>query len=148
MFFEKITFAADETFNLGKDLSRHVEPGQVVAVFGDMGAGKTVFIRGVCAGLKVIDPVNSPTFIIMNEYNGRCMDRPVVVHHFDFYRISSDRDIAELGLHEFFGQADSITLIEWADHVVSFLIPPFWRVDMERLEEDSRKVRWAWVAGD
>jgi tRNA threonylcarbamoyladenosine biosynthesis protein TsaE len=76
-----LTRSEDETIELGKRFSTILGPGDVVALFGDLGSGKTKFVQGVCIGLGVSETVNSPTFIIMNKYKGR-----LTVYHFDFYR--------------------------------------------------------------
>ncbi len=98
-----------ETILLGKEFSKILKPGDVVALYGELGSGKTRFVQGVCQGLGVTEVVNSPTFIIMNKYEGR-----ITVYHFDFYRINSIDEIIDLGFNEFVYD-DAVSLIEWAN---------------------------------
>jgi tRNA threonylcarbamoyladenosine biosynthesis protein TsaE len=110
-----LTRSEDETIELGKRFSTILEPGDVVALFGDLGSGKTKFVQGVCIGLGVSETVNSPTFIIMNKYKGR-----LTVYHFDFYRVKSVDEVIEIGFRDFIFN-DAVSLIEWADVVYELL---------------------------
>ena len=109
--------AATETF--GRQLGALLFPGAVVALIGQLGAGKTHLTRAVAEGLGVKNPaaVNSPTFVLIQEYPGR-----VPVYHFDTYRLASAREFAELGVEEYFA-SDGVCLIEWADKVTETLPP-------------------------
>ncbi len=104
-----------ETVSWGQKLSQFLEPGDVIGFFGDLGSGKTRTIQGICEGLGCGDQVSSPTFTIINEYNGR-----YPVYHFDLYRIELEREIFDLGYEEYFYN-DGICLIEWAERVQSLL---------------------------
>ncbi|MFQ5604786.1 MAG: tRNA (adenosine(37)-N6)-threonylcarbamoyltransferase complex ATPase subunit type 1 TsaE [bacterium] len=112
---EIISTSAEETLSLGEQLAATLTPGSVVALFGDLGSGKTTFIKGVCAGLQVEDEATSPTFTLIHEYQGQ-----LPVYHFDFYRIQTASEILELGCDEYF-YGRGICLIEWADRAVEFL---------------------------
>lgn len=113
---EKVVLSksAEETQRIGENFAGKLRPGNVVAFFGDLGSGKTTFIKGLCRGLRVVDEVSSPSFTLINEYAGA-----IPVYHFDFYRIASP-DIWELGCDEYF-YGDGICLIEWADRILDFL---------------------------
>lgn len=139
-FLDKITTKESETYQLALEFSAALKPASVVALFGDMGAGKTVFVKGVCQGLQVVHSVSSPTFIIMNEYPGLCQNKAVTIRHFDFYRITRKSEVEELGLSEFFAEPGSVSLIEWADHAVPWLPSEYWRVDFEKIDEDRRRL--------
>ncbi len=106
---QKVTHTRAETLRLARRFSRCLEAGDVVALYGELGSGKTVFAQGVCAGLDVEDPVTSPTFTLVQEYRGR-----MTVFHIDFYRLDSCEEIVHLDLD---GILDSggVTLIEWAE---------------------------------
>ena len=112
---ENITHSPEETFAIGVEFSKQILPGSVLCFKGDLGAGKTVCIKGICAGLGVTEHVTSPTFTLINEYNGR-----LPIYHFDFYRIQSDYDVVDLGLEEYF-DGDGVCLIEWPDVIESLL---------------------------
>ncbi len=111
---ERRTFETDgpgQTARVGRQLATALEPGDTVLVAGDLGAGKTCFIQGICAGLGVGEPVTSPTFTLVNEYDGQPGRVPVA--HFDLYRLDSPDAVLELGFDEY---ADTcVCLVEWGD---------------------------------
>ena len=99
-----------DTYELGKRLGKTARPGMVAALSGDLGCGKTVFTQGFAAGLGVTVPVTSPTFTILQVYEGGRLP----LYHFDLYRIGEREELEEIGYEEFFyGQGAS--LVEWAD---------------------------------
>ncbi len=115
-----LAFALDSpaaTDDLGRRLGELLFPGAVVALTGELGAGKTRLCRAICAGLGVrnLAAVNSPTYVLIQEYRGR-----VPVYHFDAYRLTTPREFAELGADEYFA-AGGVCLIEWADRVIEHL---------------------------
>ncbi len=97
-----------QTAELGRRLAGHLTPGDTVLVTGELGAGKTCFIQGICAGLGVDEPVTSPTFTLVNEYGAR-----MPVAHFDLYRLDSPDSVLDLGFDEYLEAY--ICLIEWGD---------------------------------
>jgi tRNA threonylcarbamoyladenosine biosynthesis protein TsaE len=113
MHTERETHSEQETVLLGVEFARELSPGSVVALYGDLGSGKTHFIQGVCAGLGVTEHVASPTFAIVNEYVGRSALR---IYHFDFYRLRYPRELQEIGIDDYF-TGGGICHIEWADKV-------------------------------
>jgi len=132
-----------ETVALGEELARRLSPGSVVAFFGDLGTGKTHFIKGVCKGLGVVEHVASPTFTILNEYRGRMLN----VYHFDFYRIESPLEAREIGLQEYL-RGDGVCLIEWADRIRELLPPE--RIDVHLQlgsQPDARTMTIEEIAG-
>ena len=110
------TYNAEETFCLGEKIGKQALPGQVYTLNGDLGVGKTVFTQGVAKGLGITEPVNSPTFTIIQEYEeGR-----LPFYHFDVYRIGDIEEMEEIGYDDyFFGQG--ICLIEWAELIEEIL---------------------------
>jgi tRNA threonylcarbamoyladenosine biosynthesis protein TsaE len=100
----------DETLKIGRQFAQTLKPGVVVRLYGDLGSGKTVFVKGVCAGVKVNDDVTSPSFVIATEYRGS-----MPVSHIDLYRLDNDAT-ADLHLEEYI-VPEGITLIEWADRL-------------------------------
>ena len=139
--FEKTTVSEKETGQFGRFFSKKLRPGDVVAMFGDVGSGKTVFVKGICEELEAEEPVNSPTFIILNEYSGQLSGQRIRIHHFDFYRVERSKDIDELGVDEYFGAQDSVTLIEWAEHIQEHLKEKYWKVVFLNQNENERKIR-------
>ena len=118
MEFRLVSRSEEDTKKLGRDLSQVLGPGAVVALDGDLGAGKTVFTKGFCEGIGVTSRVASPTFTIVNEYLGG----RIPVYHFDTYRLEGSDDFLDSGLDEYFYQ-DGICVIEWSS-VIEDLLPP------------------------
>lgn len=110
------TQSTQATQRLGEALGRTLQAGQVVAFFGDMGAGKTAFITGIARAFGVEDAVSSPTFALMHEYPAS-----VPLYHFDMYRISSWEDLYSTGYFDYLDQQNAILLIEWSENIVDFL---------------------------
>jgi len=137
---EILTHSESETIREGENFSRHIGPGDVVGLFGTMGAGKTAFIRGICNGLGVTQRVNSPTFVIINEYHGLRDGQDLLIRHFDFYRIAGERSITELGVDEFVNDENEICLIEWSEHILKHLPKGYLRVTIEKLAGDDRRI--------
>jgi tRNA threonylcarbamoyladenosine biosynthesis protein TsaE len=107
--------SAEETHAVGVRLAECLGPGDVVALTGELGAGKTCFTQGLARGLGVTGRVVSPTFVLVNEYRGR-----LPVHHVDAYRTESLTELLDLGLDELFS-GDGVTVVEWADKLVPLL---------------------------
>ena len=104
------TRSPEETFNVGKKLGEHAIPGQVFTLTGDLGVGKTVFTQGLAKGLGIEEPVNSPTFTIVQVYEeGR-----LPFYHFDVYRIGDVEEMEEVGFEDYI-MGDGVSLIEWAN---------------------------------
>lgn len=98
----------EETYELGREMGREAEPGQIICLSGDLGVGKTVFTQGFAAGLGIEGPVNSPTFTILQQYE----DGRLPLYHFDVYRIGDVSEMDEIGYEDcFFG--GGVCLIEW-----------------------------------
>jgi tRNA threonylcarbamoyladenosine biosynthesis protein TsaE len=118
---------------LGRSFARTLIPGDVVAVFGDLGSGKTRFIKGICAGLGVKEHVASPTFTIVTEYSSKWGS----IFHFDFYRIESLNEIFGIGFDEYLTRG-GICLIEWAEKALPLLPDDRFdvRLELGRAEND------------
>jgi len=110
-----ITHSEKETLQFGREYAASLQSGDVIALIGDLGSGKTCLIRGICQGLDVKEEVTSPTFVLINEYLERCP-----VYHFDFYRLEKPQEVLNLGIDDYLTD-DSICLIEWADRALSIL---------------------------
>jgi tRNA threonylcarbamoyladenosine biosynthesis protein TsaE len=119
------TRTVDETVAAGRSFAAVLRRGDVVALTGDLGAGKTHFVTGVCAGLGAEGHIASPTFTLIHEY--RASDCTVI--HADMYRINSVREAFDLGLAEYF-QPPFVTLIEWADRILDLLPKEHYLVEL------------------
>jgi len=114
-----------ETIALGETFGRNLEQPLVIALQGELGAGKTVFVRGAARGLCVREAVTSPTFVLLKIYNGR-----LPLYHFDFYRLSTDEDHFELGFAEYL-PGDGIAFIEWAERLPDLLPDDYLQIAIE-----------------
>lgn len=110
-----ISRSAEETAALGRSLAEKARPGAIIGLKGDLGAGKTQFVRGFVVGLGSRDRVHSPTFALINEYRGGRLP----VFHIDLYRLETTDAILSAGLDEYFRQSEGITLIEWFERLES-----------------------------
>lgn len=111
-----VTQSEDETILAGEKFSERLDPGDVVALIGDLGSGKTRFAKGISKGLGVQETVASPTFTIINEHHSG----KIPVYHFDFYRLKSITELDEIGFEEYL-YGNGVCLLEWADMIQSKL---------------------------
>ena len=135
-----VTNGEAETVALGERLGRLLRPGDFVALYGELGSGKTRFAQGVAIGAGV-DPntrVTSPTYTIMNEYQGT-----FPLYHFDLYRLAGDTDIVELGFEDYF-YGRGICLVEWAERLVGELPDEHLKVSFSYEVNDARRVVFKW----
>ena len=131
--YEVVTHSPEETLALGKRFARYLKPGAVVGLWGDLGVGKTVMIKGICEGLGVeIEDVTSPSFTVMNMYQGK-----VPVFHFDFYRVGNFEDVMEFGIEEYF-YGEGISLIEWPERIEAYLPKDLIPIHLYRLKPEHR----------
>jgi tRNA threonylcarbamoyladenosine biosynthesis protein TsaE len=130
--------AATQAF--GRRLGQRLWPGSVVALIGELGAGKTQLARAIAEGLGIADGriVTSPTFVLVQEYPAR-----LPIYHFDAYRLPTEAEFADLGVHEYF-ESNGVCLIEWADRVPGCLPADHLRITLETTGETARR---AIVAG-
>ena len=124
-----------ETETLGERLAAHLHPGDVIAYTGDLGAGKTAFTRGLARGLGVTDRVTSPTFTIVNEYEGGRLP----LFHFDLYRMDSPEELFDIGWEEYLARG-GVCAVEWSEHAQdAFEEEPIW-VDIRQGERDEQRI--------
>lgn len=121
------TNSPEETFELGRQIGQEAEAGTVFTLIGDLGTGKTVFTQGLAQGLGITEPVNSPTFTILQVYEeGRCP-----FYHFDVYRIGDISEMDEIGYEDCF-YGDGVCLIEWADLIEEILPEHFTEITISK----------------
>ena len=125
------TFSEKETRALGEELGRKAVPGSLYTLTGDLGTGKTVFTQGFARGLGITEHVNSPTFTIVQEYDGGRLP----FYHFDVYRIGDLEEMDEIGYEDYY-YGDGVCLIEWAE-LIEELLPP--ERTAIRIEKDLEK---------
>lgn len=122
---------------LAADLAPHLRPGDVVAIGGGLGSGKTTFVRGLAQALLGSDSVTSPTFTFWHRYPNAA--GKIVLEHLDLYRLESEAELAELGLEDAF-RPDAVTVIEWPERAAVLVPHPNWRVRIDGSGEQSRRV--------
>ena len=105
-----ITKSPDETFKLGEKVAELLVDGIVICLQGDLGAGKTLFVQGLAKGLEIREEVTSPTFALLNIYQGR-----KTLYHFDLYRLDFSEELYDIGFYEYLEREDGVTIIEWPD---------------------------------
>jgi tRNA threonylcarbamoyladenosine biosynthesis protein TsaE len=131
-----ISRSPEETRALGEAIGRHACTGDLIALIGELGSGKTVLVAGVAAGLGV-DPtiyVSSPTFTIMHRYPGR-----LPLYHIDLYRIETPGALATLGLEEYL-EGDGVAAVEWAEHGLAILPEKRLTVRLQQIEPETRRI--------
>lgn len=123
----KESFRAEDTYNIGKEIAKLAKPGEIYCLYGDLGTGKTVFSQGFGAGLGIEEPISSPTFTILKEYDeGR-----LPFYHFDVYRIGSVDEMEEIGYFDKI-DGDGVCLIEWAELIRDILPQTYYKVTIEK----------------
>ena len=129
------THSADETQALGQKLASRLAPGDVIAYFGDLGAGKTAFTRGLAQGLGITDPVTSPTYTIVNEYlSGR-----IPLFHFDMYRLGSSDELFDIGWEDYLTRG-GVCAVEWSEQVSGALPEDAVWVDIARGDNENDRI--------
>ena len=131
---EFITTSESETEALGAKLAASLPGGSVVAMYGDLGAGKTAFVRGMARGMGLQVRVSSPTFTIVNEYLGQ---RELI--HFDMYRLSSADELFDIGWEDYLARG-AVCAVEWSENVEDAFFGDEIRVRIEKLSDTGRKI--------
>lgn len=131
-----ITKSAEETMKLGKDIARHLVPGDVVTLIGELGSGKTTLTKGIAQGMGVKNAlyVNSPSFVLIREHKGKFR-----LYHVDLYRLDSIPEVKSLGIEEYL-YSDGITVIEWAQKLKNLLPREHLRVEFKIMDNNRRRI--------
>jgi len=132
--YKVITHSSEETQKWAERLSERLHAGDVITLEGDLGAGKTTFTQGLAKGLGVQGVVNSPTFTIVKEYQGR-----MPLYHMDVYRMEDEFE--ELGFDEYF-YGEGVTVVEWASRIQSILPDEILSIRIKRLGDDQREINF------
>ena len=128
--------SAEETFAMGEKKKKKLKPGMVLCLNGDLGVGKTVFVKGIARGLGIKEPVVSPTFTILQEYK----DGQIPLYHFDVYRIEDEEEMFEIGFDDYL-YGDGVCLIEWAENVKGLLPKDAVSITIEKDPEQGLSYR-------
>ncbi len=143
----------EQTIQIGEQFATRLKRGDLVVLQGDLGAGKTEFVKGICRFLAVDDLVTSPTFSIINQYSGQMPEGdPVKIYHVDLYRIESPDQLVDVGFDDMVFAHDAIKLVEWPEHAGAHLPEAYWSVGLEGAEDDDVRTitiqRYGGEAGD
>ncbi len=135
----KLTYKSlrvDDTLRFGEQLGRLLKPGDVIALIGELGAGKTTLVKGIARGLDVKDKrmVKSPTFSLAHRYEGR-----TPMYHFDAYRLGNAREMFDIGSDEMF-YGNGVSLVEWADKVAECLPEEYLEITLTTVSETERTI--------
>ena len=136
------SFSEKDTFELGRKIGEKAGPGQIYTLDGDLGVGKTVFTKGLARGLGIREPVNSPTFTIVQEYR----DGRLPLYHFDVYRIEDPEEMEEIGYDDYFF-GEGVCLIEWAEKIRELLPEKVIRITIEKQLEKGFDYRTIIIEG-
>ena len=132
---ELLSHSPEDTEGIGARLAEQLEPGAVVAFTGDLGAGKTAFTRGLARGLGIPDRITSPTFTIVNEYEGGRLP----LFHFDMYRLGSADELFDIGWEDYLCRG-GVCAVEWSENIADALEEDAVRVDIRRGASDQERV--------
>ena len=130
-----ITCSAEETIQFGAELAKYLKPSDIICLFGDLGTGKTTFVKGLAQGLRISqDKVHSPTFVLMNMYEGK-----LPLYHFDFYRLEKPDEIALIGYDEFL-YGEGISVIEWSERLGELMPEECLKIKLTHKGEEKRQM--------
>jgi len=132
--------SVEETQSIGFNFAKNLKKGDVIAFYGDLGVGKTEFIRGICKFYNISSGVSSPTYTIINEYEGNNENKPVKLFHLDLYRIKEAEELIYIGYHDYVFQDEGITLIEWAENSFDELPHKHIKVIIETTLKNDKRI--------
>lgn len=136
---EYISHSAIETEKIGEDFAKQLKPGTVLAMFGDLGSGKTTFTKGLARGLGISARITSPTYVLMRDYDLPQQDN-AQLHHLDLYRLHSSDELKSLNLDELVNQEKNIFVIEWAEKASEKELKNAIKISFEVIGENDRKI--------
>lgn len=139
-----ITKTAEETQELGRSFANELKPGDIVAMYGELGSGKTTFIQGLAKGFGIARRIISPTFIISRSYKLSLKRRPLSsvnnFYHIDLYRVESERDLESVGIKEILSDRNAIVAIEWAEKLGSALPKKAMTIHFRYVNDKKREI--------
>lgn len=129
------SFSSDETITIGESIAKLLKGDETVGITGDLGAGKTQLVKGICKYFGIAEnEVSSPTFSIVNEYHGN-----KIIYHFDFYRILSEDELWDIGIEDYL-TSHNLKLVEWFELAPGVMPETFVRIQIQHLNEHERKI--------
>lgn len=125
----------EETQKFGKKIGKNLFPKSIIALIGKLGSGKTTLIQGIGQGLGITTSIKSPSFTLVNEYQGS-----LPLYHFDLYRLTSEEEIEQLGYEEYLFKKKGVVAVEWADKMESFLTFPYLKIKIKMIDFSQREI--------
>ena len=133
-----ISHSVVQTVSLGRRIGKRLKGGDIICLFGQLGAGKTVLVKGLAQGLGVDSRrVNSPSFVLIHEYKGK-----LPLFHLDLYRLRNNKDIVDLGYEEYF-YSEGVCVIEWADRLKGLLPKKYLKIELEVKNQKERLIKFS-----
>lgn len=131
--FTREVFSENDTVAVANEFAEHIHLGDVIALSGSLGSGKTFFVKAV--GVKFgVDNISSPSFAIVNEYQGK-----IKINHFDFYRIKKIEELYDIGYEEYLSDSDAVCFIEWAEMFPELMPKKYYQINIE-FKSDSERI--------
>ncbi|WP_312516895.1 tRNA (adenosine(37)-N6)-threonylcarbamoyltransferase complex ATPase subunit type 1 TsaE [Anaerospora sp.] len=132
---EIVSTAPEQSFSFGRQLGQLLQEGSVLCIIGDLGAGKTLLVQGIAQGLGLNEEITSPTFTVMNVYEGT-----IPVYHFDLYRLESPEQLVDIGFDEY-TNGGGIAIIEWPDKFPGFMPDSYLRIELIKTGDNDRLIK-------
>lgn len=136
-----ISKSPEETQKIGEEFAKNLKSGEIIALYGDLGAGKTTFVQGLAKGLGITKRITSPTFIIVKRYKLQQNPNISFLYHIDLYRIEGQVNVEELGFDEIIQDPHNIIVIEWAEKMENQLPEERINIYFKHLEENKREIK-------
>lgn len=143
-----ISKSEEETLTLGSDFGRKLKAGDLVALYGELGSGKTQFVKGICKTFDAKEAVTSPTFTIVNEYHGTAPDsrEAIRIFHIDLYRLNNTTEIFGIGFDDYL-EAGGICLVEWAEKLDGIIPERRYDIKLSIVDQNTREITLADIDG-
>lgn len=137
MVNQKITKSSAETKRLAENFAKKLKGGEIIALFGDLGSGKTTFTQGLAKGLGIKEKVTSPTFVILNLHKAK---KGLELAHFDLYRLNNEVDLEGIGAADYLGKKNIISVIEWSERAKKLLPKKTIWIKFKHIDQNKRKI--------
>lgn len=131
-----------ETMELAQNFAKSLKGGETIALFGDLGGGKTTFTKGLAESLRVNDLITSPTFVLLKKYPAKIKDKKIELVHIDAYRVETIEDIKSVGIEDYLNREDVVLVVEWADKIMEILPKNMINIDFRFIDENTREIEF------
>lgn len=136
----KITHSPEETIELARKFAKKLRGGEILALTGELGGGKTTFVKGLAEELKVADTITSPTFVMLKSYPAKIGKKNIEFVHVDAYRVETIEDIKSVGIEDYLNRDDVVLAIEWAEKIRKILPPKTINIEFQAIDKNSREI--------